>query len=410
MQQSPCLAKRSTSINVYMENNYSCWSNISFDILSSVAERLPYLDLFRFGAVCRSWRACVIRGIQSPAIIRYCSYEQKYALELADLLHMQFHCIGNMNILQGHQLFGCRLHASKHGWLLFSKPQQEQPASTTTKHAPKPQQEQRSTRTFFFYNPLGKTMELPSLNMDMFDNDEDVKVSAIFSTSPTCHDCVIFVILYRSTDGRRCSTSKHCFISTCKLSDKRWITREYPRPQDHEIGGLAYVDGVVHCVFYLGSSSITFATFHVALKDWVMIDYSPFSKLRVFFPWKCYLVESGRELLFAFYGLDNSFDKDKEILYWHIYQFDRSRKDWTRVLTLGNRALLIYGVSSSIIMSVAEGKTREIADKVVSFDYDWMHCTTYPSRIDKNKCQLLRPRFVSRKEINSFVFTIRREN
>lgn len=346
-----------------LKTNYS-WSDLSVDILSRVAERLPYIDLFSFGAVCKIWRACVVRvrGIQyAPVLIRYCSYQQEYALELVDPLSMRLHRIGNI-FLQGHQLFDCRLHASKHGWLLFSKPQQEQ-------------------YSFFFYNPLGKIMELPwlNLNMDTFNKQVDVKVAATFSTSPTCDDCVIFVILYKSTDGRR-STSKDCIISTCNLRDNRWITQKYPRPNDHEVGALAYVDGVFHCVFYLGCLSITFATFHLALADWVMTDYSAFSKLGRKFAWKCYLVESGGELLFAFYGVDYFYDGNKDCLYWHIYQFDPSRKDWTRLFTLGSRALLIYGISSSFTITPAK---EEIADKIFYFDYEWTSCITYPSRIHK---------------------------
>ncbi|KAK9926515.1 hypothetical protein M0R45_023742 [Rubus argutus] len=139
-----------------LKTKYS-WSDLLVDILSSVAERLPYIDLFSVGAVCKRWRACVVRGIQyAPVVIRYCSYQQGYALELVDLLPMRLHRIGN-TILQGHLLFDCRLHASKHGWLLFSKPQQEQ-------------------YSFFFYNPLGKIMELPWLDMDTFNKQEDVKL------------------------------------------------------------------------------------------------------------------------------------------------------------------------------------------------------------------------------------------
>nr|XP_011463699.1 PREDICTED: uncharacterized protein LOC105351375 [Fragaria vesca subsp. vesca] len=344
------------------------WSDLPCDMLRAIAERLPYVDLFRFCAVCKTWRDCATSGIQyAQILIRYRDYQGECGLEVVDFFTMQYHRIGN-KIRRGHQLFGCCLHASKHGWLLFSKPQEKQPSATTT--------------TFFLYNPLGKTIELPSLNMDgkLFDSrKEDVKVVATFSTS------AIFVVSYTS------SMRKDCVISTCNLNDEAagWIIRNYSRPEDHELENLAYMDGVFHCVFNKGEQSLLFCTFNVESEDWDVTHYSDLSNLQCYNisrrPRKYYLVESGGELFFALYRLDSIDFTVRPGIHssWHIYQFDRSQKNWTRV-ELGNRALLLCGTSSSILMSLHQGETsKKFAGEVLLYEYPWMslYPFSYPDRI-----------------------------
>ncbi|PRQ26518.1 putative F-box domain-containing protein [Rosa chinensis] len=297
-------------------NEHSFWSDLPIDILCEIADRLPYWDLVRFAAVCRTWRV-IIYGVHLPQrstllvpyLMSYTCIRDRKHIEFVDLQGETY------KYTVGRILFDdTRLYASKYGWLLLKK-------------------YERPTEQFYLYNPFwNDVIRLPRLDLEL---DFQV-VLATFTTPPIYADCVIFVI------SRRYGYTDDHIINACKLRDRRWSVHK-TRYQG-SVEGVTYLDGIFYCVIPQiidGSLSLSINTFNIALQDWVM-DYASITLEHHTQSTAFCVVESDGKLLLAV--------SDELVLHgtrnWFIYQFDWLRKYWTRVQSLGNQVLLLSRSSS----------------------------------------------------------------
>ncbi|KAK9933130.1 hypothetical protein M0R45_020338 [Rubus argutus] len=148
------------------------------------------------------------------------------------------------------------------------------------------------------YNPFtNEITQLPQLN----SSTNSVR-KATFTSPPTCPDCVVLVLFEEEEEG--------CIIGTCKPGDKIWRFRK-----------------------------TVLGTLDVALEeDSVDMDFTSITVVQEEYRYSedLWLVESDGKLLLAVlrsYG-------GVKLSYWNFCRFDWSRKDWTRVLGLGNHVLI----------------------------------------------------------------------
>ncbi|KAK9919778.1 hypothetical protein M0R45_028356 [Rubus argutus] len=345
------------------------WSDIPIEILTSVAERFPTFpanDLLLFGSICKSWRQAsfevrVRRRLSMPLLL-----DGDYRL-VADGIVPVINC--NLSDFWYKQTYSfakalrkpctwCSVHASKYGWLLLSD---------------KCYTNDEASISFFFYNPFrNMIIELPPVTFE-----PDLKIPASrFTTSPTCpNDCNIFVVCGRSEPN----PFRICRIYTCNLKSKKWMSQNLPC--DKELCDAVYMDGAFYCIFSV-ESSIVIDTFTLRSEDAIQqADDAiqqcgdPFitsscssSSLRRKENDKLFLVEADGDLLLAIYSLDDTSS------YCHIYQFDRSKKEWTRIKSLGNRILILsieMRVESIVVPAVRDAD--EFANMIFVLEYSKHH-------------------------------------
>ncbi|KAL6217144.1 hypothetical protein ACLB2K_010361 [Fragaria x ananassa] len=325
------------------ENKHSSWSDLPLDILCEVADRLPYRDLVRSAALCKTWRR-VIYGAHLPQLstllvsylITYtCNRDGKH-IEFLDMQGETYKYTVKHELLVGTNPGP---YASKYGWLLLNR-------------------YGLNKEQFYLYNPFcNEVIQLPELDLEPGFYVE----IATFTAPPTSPNCVIFVLCRKYQ-----SRSQNCNISTYKLGNRRWSN--YKTTCQGSVEGVTYVDGIFYCIFpeknHLdGSSSVFISTFDIAVQKWVM-DYTSIkiedhNESRTF-----YLVESiNGKLLLAVSDLAH----DVRSHCWFLYQFDWLRKDWTMVRSLGHQVLLLS--SSSSISSPTLGKDNKLSDMI--FHLSW---------------------------------------
>lgn len=163
-----------------------------------------------------------------------------------------------------------------------------------------------------------------------------------------------------------------CRIFTCNLKDDKWTSQDIHG--DKELWDVAYMDGAFYCVFSEGFS-IVMDTFTFRSDDaieqaddeqcgpFITSSSSSFS-LRRKENDELYLVEADGDLLLAIYSLDDTSN------YCHIYQFDPSQKEWTRIKSLGNRVLILSSdvdIESIVVPAVRDAK--EFANMIFVLRY-----------------------------------------
>ncbi|XP_004308955.1 PREDICTED: F-box/kelch-repeat protein At1g57790-like [Fragaria vesca subsp. vesca] len=345
------------------DNKQSCWSDLPSDILCEVVNRLPYWDLIRSAAVCKTWRlvihkvhlpqrstllvpylmsyTCILdgkhihRSTKNPVELEI-SHKSKNSVEFLDMEGETYKY--TVRDLDRTEPGPCE---SKYGWFLLYRRQ--------FLYVRK--------QYYYLYNPFcNEVIQLPGLDLEM----ELYVDIATFTTPPTSPNFVIFVLCkkYRHNTDR--------IIYTCKLGDTRW---SICRTRYHgSVTGVTCVDGIVYCTFPQknfsnGSTSVFICTFDIALQNWVMnytyIEIEDHNESRTF-----YLVESiDGKLLLAVSDLAH----DASSHYWFLYQFDRSRKEWTRIRSLGHQVLLLS--SSTSIACATLGKDSKFSDMI--FHLSW---------------------------------------
>ncbi|KAL6195326.1 hypothetical protein ACLB2K_030946 [Fragaria x ananassa] len=333
---------------------YRSWSDLPIDILSDVGDRLPYLDFIRFGAVCKSWEAAKDErrrsSLRLPCL--FASLRYSGALQFLDLTVQRSRSV-KMRPEVRNLLSQAKLHASKHGWSLLTVSDSK-------------------SKKFFFYNPFcGKVIDLPPLYMNK--EKESYTTVATFTTPPISHDCVVFAVVSSTTETLVCT------MSASNFGDKRWrsIHKIWLDDDDH-VKDVSYIDGVFYCIIQTRYSyRYTLGTFNMALEEWNIMEDD--SASLILESKTVHLVESNKELLLAV--LMSSLKlPSREYTYWIVYQFNCSRKDWSIVKSLGDRALILSPCSS--IASPAVGKDSEFAGMIFSYSYSMMYYISYTQRYE----------------------------
>ncbi|KAK9933127.1 hypothetical protein M0R45_020335 [Rubus argutus] len=262
------------------------WSDPPIDILCEVANRLPYEDLVRFAAVCKSWRVIIYR------------------------VHLQ----------------------------------------------------QRS--------PLGMPYLMSYILCEVASRLPYEDLVRFAATA------FVLVLLEEEEEG--------CIIGTCKPGDQIW--------RFHKTGGfkdwgvvknVTYLNGIF--CFLIRSSqpwSVVLGTLDVALEeDSVDMDYASITVVQEEYRYAedLLLVESDGELLLA---VIRTFGGAKPS-YWNVYRFDWSRKDWTRVLGLGNQVLIFrqWWFNSSVsIACPTSGEESKFANMIFCDGVGGTHSFTCTSQ------------------------------
>ncbi|KAL6175807.1 hypothetical protein ACLB2K_052446 [Fragaria x ananassa] len=159
-----------------MANQY--WADLPVDVFSQVADRLSYIDIHRSRFVCKKWL-----GFDD---------ERKRRATLLAVMKVR--------------------------------------RSTGSNIA--------SWRSFFFYNLVhNEIVELPSLQWNNIRGNISDRIiiefqmtmqKAVFSSSPTSPDCVIFILWNTVTVNDDLERSKNFTITTYTHKDRRWSIYENP--------------------------------------------------------------------------------------------------------------------------------------------------------------------------------------
>ncbi|XP_062005537.1 F-box/kelch-repeat protein At1g57790-like [Rosa rugosa] len=318
------------------------WSVLPTDLLSLVLNLVSFHDLVRLTAVCKSWRQPVLDGLQRrhpnlPWIISFDNGKFR-KLDLCDPWLKKSYSLVKTIRRDGVKklLLGTSAHASKYGWLLLSKQEVKSHGS--------------SSISYLFYNPFcNKIIKLPPLYLS-----KDKHASkAMFSTTPTAPDCVIFVLSQVFVTREK---KVIYMLSTCK--DKKWTSFLTTDGWGGSyVQDAVHMDGKFYCVFnQLYRSYFKLGIFNVALQEWSIEQYywpeGWFMQNRSMH----YLIEFDGELFLVTTPCSFS---------WKIWQFDRSRKTWTRTKSLGDRVLFLNHMPSSPSSMAAVGEAMEFANMIV---------------------------------------------
>lgn len=314
-------------------------SDLSNDILITIALLLSYCDLVRLATLCKTFHRLAVYVVQLqrrrdiPWLMDIDRYTLHSNIFKSELLDFQFNQSFSLSKIIGSQvrelLYIGSVVASKYGWLLIT----ESRFPTNPKYC--------------FCSPLtNEIIQLPPIGSD------DYFIGATFSSPPTSSDCVVFLICKRGlTKAKR----NICSISTCNLRERRWTTYTSNVPPEAQIWEVAYVNGSFYCAFTDGST-VLLGTFNVALQDWTIVDYSSSIEIK---PCDCvYLVDSDGELLLMVLR-NHRFGR----VYSVCHQFNRLRKDWTLIESLGNQVLFFSDKGSIVVPAV--GVVSAFANMIV---------------------------------------------
>ncbi|KAI9186365.1 hypothetical protein LWI28_016542 [Acer negundo] len=304
----------------------SSWCDLPADILNEIAKRLLYIEQIRFQSVCKNWRS-------NTNTVKHVADKLPWVMSFVDY----FGARGSFYLydpsqkrkytLQNEILIGAKVHASKHGWLLFSKKNQ---ASVAT--------------TFFFYTPFtNKIIQLQELKLE---NDLS---KATFSTAPTSSNCVVFVstVHYRKL---------YIYVNTRRpgSDDQTWSSFLFDIDYYGEVDSLAFVGGVFYCFFFNG----VMGSFKVEQQEWKIHPNPLYHRAN-----HCLIESHDGNLLVICHGLYNNSPQ--------IFRYDHRSEmmKWFEVENLGNR-MLFLGVTSTLLPAVEEA--TELANTIHALDYMWI--------------------------------------
>jgi hypothetical protein len=226
------------------------------------------------------------------------------------------------------------------------------------------------------YNPFtNETIQLPQFN----SSTNSVR-KATFTSPPTCPDCVVLVLCEEEEEEEE----EGCIIGTCKPGDKIWRFRKTGGFKDWDaVKNVTYLNGIFcFLIRKYQPWSVVLGTLDVALEeDSVDMDCTSITVVQEEYMYAedLLLVESDGELLLAvirtYGGVKPS--------YWNVYRFDWSRKDWTRVLGLGNQVLIFrqWWFNSSVsIACPTSGEESKFANMIFCHGVGGTHSFTCTSQ------------------------------
>lgn len=288
----------------------SSWSRLPDDLICLIMNRLYFVDLIRFRAVCKSWRKVSIEGIVKPAdIFPWMMAFDSDSCHLYDPSHKQKYTV---NEPSPGIFINPVVLASKYGWILFAKTRQEDFVLTKAK--------------LFLYTPFGNQMiQLPKFKIMHHDK-------ATFTASLDSPNCQIFIAY---------QWAKKFIIYTCRPGDKRWTKLikfsfdEFSVEEFRQIYNLEYADGVLYCSY----QQTAMAAFNIALK---VLKKFPYPCKGIDNGFSDYLIETGGTLLLC-HGFNRNFIRCHESNRYSVFKLDQSESEmkWIRVQNLDNRSLFL---------------------------------------------------------------------
>ena len=324
------------------------------DVFCEVAYRLQYEDLVRLSSVCKFWRFIIYKvylklryTLRNPGMMYYfgCDRRNQYRyLSFFDISVKKFRGI-KLEVKEELRTFG-QVH-SKFGWIILAN------------------EGLVSELALVLYHPLtNEVIQLPNVELKTYINRVKFKLPngelktyincsvkfkhATFTRPPTSPYCAIFVFCPMKAEP------ESCIIGTCKLGDDVWRLRKVSgRCWNNGITNMIFVNGVFCFVVERRRPywSVELATLDVAAEEessWV-VDCTPITvaQEQSSYGEKYWLVESDRKLLLAIFRDQ----RDVTCSYLHVYEFNWSRKDWTRVRCLGNQVLILHRLDHYINIS-----------------------------------------------------------
>ncbi|KAK0599937.1 hypothetical protein LWI29_009995 [Acer saccharum] len=224
---------------------------LSNDIVRLIMEKLHWKDKIVSSLVCKSWKQ-VLDEIKEQDIEEYlpwvmCFNWDKKSDDGGNTFNFKL-CDPNKqtsyNIVKEHperHLFlDAKLHASRCGWLLFSKHIYDH------------------NIIFFFYSPFkNQIIKFPELEDS--DHHDQINSKASFSLDPTSPDCM--VVALSTTQLEKLN------IKTCCVGDKSWKIFEFEFNRDYVgnfIWDVAYAGEYFYCLF----SDKRLGAFNIKQQEW----------------------------------------------------------------------------------------------------------------------------------------------
>ncbi|KAK2640338.1 hypothetical protein Ddye_028133 [Dipteronia dyeriana] len=315
--------------------------NLSNDIVRVIMEKLNWKDKFVSSLVCKSWKQ-VFDETQEQGTEEYLPWVMRYDLGKKSDDGGTFNfklCDPNKqtsyNIVkecpERHLFLDAKLHASRCGWLLFSK------------HI------YARKIIFFFYNPFtNQIIKFPELK----DRDRrQLSSMACFSLDPTSPDCMVIAL---STQLKKLN------IKTCCVGDKSWKIFKFENV-GHFILDVAYGGEFFYCLF-----SGNLGTFNIKQHEWKVFPV----RLPSYTDYLCAALNGDVIIpyLLPLYSSDND-DSNFNSL-WRFLRFDSLEEKFfdedyemmeKQVMFLGYKKLL---ASPTSFLVPAAGNARESAGKV----------------------------------------------
>ncbi|KAK0602757.1 hypothetical protein LWI29_036721 [Acer saccharum] len=303
------------------------WCDLPADVLNRIAERLPYVEQIKLRYVCKSWRSNVnpVKHLadKSPWVMSYRGEETEenyngwflHPFHSRSLFYLYDPSQKRKYTLENEVVVGAKVHACKHGWLLFSK----------KKH-------------LFFYTPFAhKIIHLPENHEYLCSNN-----AATFSATPTSPDCVVFVVSTVHSDHHK------LYLSTSRPGERTWSNFSFDGDYG-EIESLAFVCGVFYCLFTDG----VMGSFKVEQEEWKIIHPKTTTTTTDATNHRCLIESRDDGNLLMTYNNELS----------RIFRYDQSENKWFEVGDLDNR-MLFLGVTSMLLPPPAEEEEPQT--------YDWI--------------------------------------
>ena len=299
------------------------WCSLDEDIIYSIMNRLHYVDQLRFRAVCKNWREANLEGVKYADKLPWMMALDpgSGSCHLYDPFYRRKHTIKTTITSKGI-FIGASILASKHGWVLLGKIDQE------TGHS----------GLLFFYDPFcDKIIHLPKLHHPYY-------LRATFTKSPVCSDCEIFLL---DVDHRKNKIQ----INTCRVGDPKWSGFFFDRGDFAQSFQVEYMDGILYAT---SSNRTSVGAFNVALQEWKTFPCPPDDENHCKITESLIKCEDGN-LLLAQFGVNRLPHRD-----WTIFRLDRSRMKWIQVKRIDNGSLFMGYTPLFVPLEKASGLTDTI--------------------------------------------------
>lgn len=346
------------------------WSELLVDLLGEIMGKLFFPDQVRACAVCKNW---FLQSNKHPNKQTHMfPWFFRFTLRSrVDISHKEISCqlydpFNPTPILsefvtdtiqksdEWSPIFRCRI-AIKYDCVLFSGEREIDEIKLTQ---------------FFLYS-IPSTEKIPTVP-DLRDLDHGCDIHntiTTFTSHPKSPNCVFFVL--------RKYPSRKITISSLKVKEQRWITKEFTREIESNIGfNIVFIRGILYCLSGKGNlESYELATgewnllFNSDITGWNLLVNSDETSFK-----PCKMLESNGDLLLVY--LEKS---EIEINYCCVLVFDLCEMNWVPKTSLTDRALFLGHNSFSV--SAADETRNILANKIYYIDFG--SCKVYSFRDGK---------------------------